>query len=79
VGVLAARAGVPILPVAIVGTREAYPAGRLFPRPGKVILFVGEALSGLEGLPPEAVAQRAMEAIAALLITNGHPDYVERV
>lgn len=77
VGVLAGRAGVPVLPVAIVGTREAYPPGRRFPRPGKVTLIVGEPLAGLETLSPEEVAQRAMDAIADLLVRNGFPDYVE--
>ena len=77
VGVLAARAGVPVIPVAIAGTREAYPIGRRFPRPGKVSLFVGEALSDLEGRSPDAVAQKAMDAIASLLVENGFGDYVE--
>lgn len=76
VGVLAARAGVPVIPVAIAGTREAHPVGRRFPRPGKVFLFVGEALPGLEGLSPDAVAQRAMDAIGELLVKNGFADYV---
>jgi len=76
VGVLASRAGVPVIPVAIAGTREAYPPGRCFPRPGKVSLLVGEALSGLEGLSADAVAQRAMDAIGALLVENGFGDYV---
>lgn len=76
VGVLAARAGVPVIPVAIAGTRETFPLGRRFPRPGKVSLFVGEALSGLEGLSPDAVAQKAMDAIGDLLVKNGFPDYV---
>ncbi len=79
VGVLAGRAGVPVIPVAIAGTREAYPPGRRFPRPGKVTLIVGEPLAGLEALSPEEVAQRAMDAIADLLVANGFSDYVEEV
>ena len=77
VGVLAARARVPVIPVAIAGTREAYPLGRRFPKPGKVVLLVGEPLSGLEGLSPDAVAQKAMDAIGDLLVQNGFGDYVE--
>ncbi len=76
IGVLASRAKVPIIPVAIVGTREAYPPGVRFPRPGKVTLLVGEPLATHHGLSPEALAQRAMDAIAALLIEHGYPDYV---
>jgi 1-acyl-sn-glycerol-3-phosphate acyltransferase len=77
VGVLAGRAGVPVIPVAIGGTREAYPPGRRFPRPGKVTLVVGEPLTGLDALSPEEVARRAMDAIAGLLVANGYSDYVE--
>lgn len=77
VGVLASRAGTPVIPVAIAGTREAYPPGRRFPRPGKVHLIVGEPLAGLDALSPEEVAQKAMDAIAALLVANGYSDYVE--
>ncbi len=76
IGVLASRARVPILPVAIVGTREAYPPGVRFPKPGKVTLLVGEPLATHQGLSPEALTRRAMDAIAALLIDHGYPDYV---
>jgi 1-acyl-sn-glycerol-3-phosphate acyltransferase len=77
VGVLASRAGVPVVPVAIVGTREAYPPGRIFPRPGKVTLLVGEPLAHLASVSPDEVAQKAMDAIAALLVAHGYEDYVE--
>lgn len=76
VGVLASRAHVPVVPVAIVGTREAYPPGRIFPRPRKVTLLVGEPLAHLASVSPEEVAQRAMDAIATLLKENGFGDYV---
>jgi 1-acyl-sn-glycerol-3-phosphate acyltransferase len=77
VGVLAGRAGTPVIPVAIAGTREAYPPGRRLPRPSKVTLIVGEPILGLEASSPEEVAGRAMDAIAKLLVTNGYGDYVE--
>lgn len=77
VGVLASRARVPVVPVAIVGTREAYPPGRLFPRPGKVTLLVGEPQAHLASASPDEVARRAMDAIAALLVAYGYEDYVE--
>jgi 1-acyl-sn-glycerol-3-phosphate acyltransferase len=75
-GVLAARSGAPILPVAIAGTREAYPVGQKFPRPGKVTLFVGQALKPAAGTPADEIAQKAMAAIADLLRSNGHGDYL---
>jgi 1-acyl-sn-glycerol-3-phosphate acyltransferase len=76
-GLLAGRAGVPILPVAITGTREAYPVGQRFPRPGKVRLYVGKPLTDLARLSPEELAERVMEAIADLLETHGHADYLD--
>jgi 1-acyl-sn-glycerol-3-phosphate acyltransferase len=77
VGVFASRGGVPVVPVAIVGTREAYPVGCAIPRPKRVTLYVGEPLKGLGSLAPEAIAQRVMEAVAELLRRNGHADYVD--
>lgn len=76
-GVLAARSGVPVVPVAIAGTREAYPPGVRLPRPRKVRLFVGEPLALRDGESPEDLATRTMDAIAALLTTNGFADYVQ--
>ena len=43
--VIARRAGVPILPVAIVGAYECWPRSRLLPRPGTVRLEFGEPIS----------------------------------
>ncbi len=76
-GVLAARGHVPVLPVAIVGTREVYPVGRRFPKPGRVTLYVGSPMKDIAGLEPEAIAVKAMEAIADLLRAHGHSDYVD--
>jgi len=76
-GVLAARGHVPVVPVAIVGTREVYPVGRRFPKPGRVTLYVGAPLMDIAGLEPEAIAVEAMEAIADLLRAHGHSDYVD--
>lgn len=76
-GVLATRGNVPVIPVAIAGTREVYPVGRRFPRPGRVTLYVGEPLEDLAGLDPEEIGQRAMAAIADLLRAHGHSDYVD--
>jgi len=76
VGVFAARSRVPVVPAAIVGTREAYPPGTAFPRPRKVRLFRGEPIRFDERTPPEEIAGRAMEAVAALLRNNGYENYV---
>jgi 1-acyl-sn-glycerol-3-phosphate acyltransferase len=75
-GVMASRSGAAVVPTAIVGTREAYPVGRRFPRPGRVRIYLGEPIRDLKGVDPETVSQRVMEAIARLLEDNGHADYV---
>lgn len=75
-GVLATRSRVPVLPVAIVGTREAFPVGTAFPRPLKVSIFVGEPIHFEASVAPEAITAKAMEAIAALLKEHGFADYL---
>jgi len=45
---IAKRAAVPIVPVAIVGAFECWPRTRLFPRPGRIRLEFGEILSAAE-------------------------------
>jgi 1-acyl-sn-glycerol-3-phosphate acyltransferase len=42
---IAKKAGVPIVPVAIVGGFECWPRTRLFPRPGRIRLEFGELLT----------------------------------
>jgi 1-acyl-sn-glycerol-3-phosphate acyltransferase len=45
---LARRAGVPIVPVAIVGAFECWPRTRLLPRPGRIRLEFGRVLTADE-------------------------------
>lgn len=66
---LAARAGAPLIPVALAGTRDALPLDRLLPRPRPVAVRVGTPIS-----PPEAsrldlarVTDEATAQIRALL------------
>lgn len=75
-GLLAVKAGVPVLPVAIVGTREAYPPGCHFPRPRKVRIIVGEPLTFPRGAGAAEVAQKTWDAIAALFKAEGREDYL---
>lgn len=49
--VIARRAGVPIVPVAIVGAYDCWPRTRLFPRPGRVRLEFGRVM------PPDEIAR----------------------
>lgn len=43
---LSLRAGVPVVPAAILGTRDALPRGRWFPRPVRVTVRLGAPLGG---------------------------------
>jgi len=76
VGLFAQRGRAPLLPVAILGTREAWPPGVWFPRPRKVRVVVGEPIPYDAEPTPEALALRVRDAIAALLVRHGAGDYV---
>lgn len=76
VGVFASRARVPVVPAAIVGTREAYPPGTAFPRPRKVRIYLGEPMCFGEKTAADEIAGAVMEAVAALLRAHGYHDYV---
>jgi 1-acyl-sn-glycerol-3-phosphate acyltransferase len=45
---LAKKAGVPIVPVAIVGAHECWPRSRLLPRPGRIRLEFGRVIPAAE-------------------------------
>ena len=49
VGWLALRSGLPVIPVALSGTRQVLPPGRMIPRPGRIEVTIGKPLA----LPPE--------------------------
>ncbi len=59
-GLLAMRADVPVVPVAIHGAFEAWPRGRLIPRPARVSVAFGRAISPEEvrSLGPRALAEK---------------------
>lgn len=80
VGFVAAKAGVPVLPVRIFGAYEAYPRGAKFPKPGRVSVVPGPLLdfgkfpeeSGLSGKELyQAISDRIMQAIAAIELPGG--------
>jgi 1-acyl-sn-glycerol-3-phosphate acyltransferase len=52
VGWLALKSGLPVLPVAMFGTRRVLPPGRVVPRPGRVQIKIGAPLK----FPPEVTA-----------------------
>jgi 1-acyl-sn-glycerol-3-phosphate acyltransferase len=64
---IAGEADVPIVPVAISGTRRALPPGRPLPRPGHVRVWIGPALAPEGAAWPAVIGLRdkVFEAIAA--------------
>lgn len=42
VGLIVAKAGVPVIPMRLFGTREALPRGGSFPQPSQITLVIGE-------------------------------------
>lgn len=75
VGMIVAKAGVPVQPVRLFGTFDALPRGAVFPRPAKVHLVIGEPLqpdelireATVDGKPdPRKLADRVMKAIGEL-------------
>jgi 1-acyl-sn-glycerol-3-phosphate acyltransferase len=66
---LAIEAGVPIVPVALHGTRAAMPAGSLLLRSGHVRVAIGEPIptAGLAGEDRDQLLEQVREKIAAML------------
>ena len=70
---LAIEAGLPVVPVAVVGSRHVMPKGRLMTCPGQVELVVHAPLStdGLDREEARTLARRARDIIAATVEGEG--------
>lgn len=68
---IAARSGMPVVPVVIRGSRHVLPAERLLPRPGPLQVIVGPPLA-----PPGDASPMSLlaEARARILANLGEPD-----
>ena len=81
VAVMALRAGVPVVPCAMIGTFEAQPPGRKIPRLHPVVIRFGEPLdfSRYAGMEVEKAVLRAVtdEIVYAILSLSGQ-EYVDR-
>jgi 1-acyl-sn-glycerol-3-phosphate acyltransferase len=66
---IAIKAGVPVVPVAIVGMRELLPMGSIHIRGGNVVVRVGEPIptSGLKSADRAQLTERLHREISALL------------
>ena len=75
---IAARAELPIVPIAIRGTRRILPSGRILPRPGRIHIQVLPPLGPLTGLEPTAaIAQTRDQSRARILAALDEPDLSE--
>jgi 1-acyl-sn-glycerol-3-phosphate acyltransferase len=78
-GMLAVLSGAPVVPVYVSGAGRAWPRGRRFPRPGKIIIRFGPALTfprpegGDRRSYYETVSRAMMAAIAELQAGKGRP------
>jgi 1-acyl-sn-glycerol-3-phosphate acyltransferase len=66
---IAIKAGVPVVPVAIMGMRELLPMGSIHIRGGNVVVRVGEPIptSGLKSSDRAQLTERLHREISALL------------
>jgi len=67
--VLAIKAGVPVVPMAIVGTHAVLPKGRLLAKSGQVVIRLGEPIetSGYKVKQKHELAERLQAEVAALI------------
>jgi 1-acyl-sn-glycerol-3-phosphate acyltransferase len=75
VGWLALRSGLPVIPVALSGTRKVLPPGRMIPRPGRIGVTIGKPLALAPELfdapPGKARRQIADQVMAAIQELSG--------
>jgi 1-acyl-sn-glycerol-3-phosphate acyltransferase len=75
---IAARAELPIVPIAIRGTRRILPSGRILPRPGRIHIQVLPPLAPLTGVDPAAAtSQLRDQSRARILAALDEPDLSE--
>jgi len=68
--VLAIKAGVPLVPVAILGSHEVLPKGKLLARPGRIVIRIGAPIAtrDYQLKQKNELAERLRDAVAALLL-----------
>ncbi|WP_326794364.1 1-acyl-sn-glycerol-3-phosphate acyltransferase [Streptomyces sp. NBC_01808] len=81
VAAMALRAGVPVIPCAMLGTREVQPPGQKIPSLGQVTIRFGEPLefSRYEGLEDHKAVLRAVtDEIMYAILSMSDQEYVDR-
>ncbi|KJK37981.1 acyl-phosphate glycerol 3-phosphate acyltransferase [Streptomyces variegatus] len=81
VAVMALKAGVPVIPCAMIGTFEAQPPGKVIPNLHPVVIRFGEPLdfSRYEGMENEKAILRAItDEIMYAILSLSEQEYVDR-
>ncbi|MET9058833.1 lysophospholipid acyltransferase family protein [Streptomyces antibioticus] len=81
VAVMALRAGVPVIPCAMIGTFEAQPPGKVLPTPHPVTIRFGAPLdfsryAGMEG--EKAILRAITDEIMYAILSLSEQEYVDR-
>lgn len=71
---IAARAGLPVVPLTIRGTRHILPSGRFLPRPGAIEIRVLPTVPAAPSADPESISQLRDSARTRILAALGEPD-----
>ena len=74
---IAARAGLPVVPLAIVGTRNVLPSGSVLPRPGRIEVRLLPLVPQPEDRSAAAVSSVRDQARQRILAALGEPDLSE--
>ena len=69
-GFLAAKAGVPVIPVFIKGSERALPKGAKFLRPARIRAYIGRQIPIDAAASYEDIAERIMEGIRSLSVES---------
>ncbi|MFF4760926.1 lysophospholipid acyltransferase family protein [Streptomyces sp. NPDC001292] len=81
VAVMALKAGVPVVPCAMIGTFEAQPPGKVIPRPHPIVIRFGEPLdfSRYAGMENEkAILRAATDEIMYAILSLSEQEYVDQ-
>jgi len=79
VGWLALKSGLPVIPVALRGTRKVLPPGHVVPRPGRVEVRIGSPLkfgAEITGQPPGKARQLITEQVMTAIRELSGQEYV---
>ncbi|MFF4792401.1 lysophospholipid acyltransferase family protein [Streptomyces sp. NPDC001276] len=81
VAVMALKAGVPVVPCAMIGTFEAQPPGKTLPRPHPIVIRFGKPLdfSRYAGMENEkAILRAATDEIMYAILSLSEQEYVDQ-